>query len=101
MPYAASGLSSRNGLPGVEQPVDPVAHQQLAAVGVLAPGRLAAALPGDGQPLAQLVHQLLHVAHPARLAIINLWVHRSTAVIPQRPRNTPQASAVGTDHGHR
>ena len=44
----------------VEQPVDPVADQQLAAAGVLGPGGLAAALAHDGQPLAQVVDELAH-----------------------------------------
>ena len=57
MPYAASGLSSRNGLPGVEQRVDPVAGEQLAAVGVLAPGRLGAALAHPRGALAELVDE--------------------------------------------
>ena len=40
---------------------------------MLLAGGLAAALPGRNESLAQLVDQLLHMAHPARLAIINLW----------------------------
>ena len=39
---------------GVEQPVDAVADQQLAAVEVLLPGGLRAAAADDGEPLAQL-----------------------------------------------
>ena len=58
----------------VEQPVHPVAHQQLAARGVLLAGRLRAAQAHGGQPLAQVGDELPHVlCHPARLAIINLW----------------------------
>ena len=34
MPPAASGLSSRNGEPGIEQPVDPLPDGQLAALAV-------------------------------------------------------------------
>ena len=65
----------------VEQPVDPVADQQLAAVGVLARARLTAAPPYDGQPLAQLVDQAPQVgggqlSHQPRLAIINLTRQR-------------------------
>ena len=73
IPKAASGLSSRNGLPWVEQPVDPVADQELAAVGVLAPRRLAATTSYDGQPLAQLGDQAPQVggrqlAQPAQVS---------------------------------
>ena len=42
-PWAASGESSRNGAPGVEQPVDALARQQLAAARVARAGLLAAA----------------------------------------------------------
>ena len=56
---------------GVEQPVDPVAHEQLAAVGVLGPRRVTAAAPDDGQPRPQVVDDVPHLTHPARLAIIN------------------------------
>ena len=42
---------------GVEQPVDPVAHEQLAAVGVLGPRGLAPATAYDGEVLAELVHE--------------------------------------------
>ena len=48
---------------GVEQPVDPVAHQELAAVGVLLPRRLAATPAYDGQVLPQLVDQLAQLTH--------------------------------------
>ena len=61
----------------VEQPVHPVAHQQLAARGVLLARRLRAALAHDGQPLAQVLDQLPHlICHPSRLAIVNLWGER-------------------------
>ena len=43
MPFAASGASSRNGLPRVEQRVDPVARQQLAAGDVPLAGALGTA----------------------------------------------------------
>ena len=60
----------------VEQPVDPVAHQQLPAVGVLGAGRLAAALAGAGQSLPQVLDELPHVLrHGARLATVNQGVH--------------------------
>ncbi len=56
----------------VEQAVDPVADQQLAAVGVLGPGLVAATSPHHGEPLAELVGHLTQSTHPARLAIVNL-----------------------------
>ena len=46
----------------VEQPVDPVADQQLAAVEVLAPRALRAAPADHGQPLAQLVDQVTQLS---------------------------------------
>ena len=77
---------------GVEQPVDPVADQQLAAVGVLRPGGLAAAPADDGQPLAQLVDERLHLlAHPVRLAIVNL------ACPPPGMPGMPRAAFSSTD----
>ncbi len=65
---------------GVEQPVDPVSREELAAVGVLLPRRLAAALSDDGQPVTQLVDQAAEVGrsqltHQPRLATINLQCH--------------------------
>ena len=56
----------------VEQPVDPVADQQLPAGGVLRARRVAAPTAYDGQVLPQLGHQVTQVTHRARLAIINL-----------------------------
>ena len=57
----------------VEQPVDPLAREQLAAVEVLAPGGLAAALAGRGKPFAQVVDEPLHLlSHAQRLANVNL-----------------------------
>ena len=45
----------------VEQGVDPVAHQQLAAVGVLAPGALRPALPDQVKPFSQLLDEVSHL----------------------------------------
>ena len=61
----------------VEQPVDPVADQQLAAGGVLLAGLVAAAAADDGEPLAKLVDQLPQAGggHAFRLAIVNLARH--------------------------
>ena len=56
MPNAASGDSSRKGLPAVEQGVDPLTRQQLAALHMADAGRLRAA-GGRRQPVAQLVHR--------------------------------------------
>src|SRR4029079_12891195 len=42
---------------GIEEPVDPVADQELAATGVPGAGGLAAATAYDGQVLVQLGHQ--------------------------------------------
>ena len=47
---------------GVQEPVDPVADQQLAAVGVLGASALGPALPDEGEPLAELVDELLQAA---------------------------------------
>jgi hypothetical protein len=46
------------GRPGVEQPVDAVAHEQLAAVDVPLPGPLVTAEAGRGRPLPQLGDQV-------------------------------------------
>ena len=81
----------------VEQPVHAVADEQLAAVGVLLPGRLAAAPASDGQPLAQLVDELLHLLrHPIRLAIVNLDVHHPE--LPGGRARSPQRRTPPT-HG--
>ena len=58
---AASGESSRNGEPGVEQRGDPVARQQLAARDMALARRLGSAEGGLGDPLAQVVGQRLVV----------------------------------------
>ncbi|MEI2811068.1 MAG: hypothetical protein V9F00_12985 [Nocardioides sp.] len=49
--------------PGIEQQVDPVAGEQLAAAGVLGPGRFGAAEPNCGQPGSQLVDEFAHAFH--------------------------------------
>ncbi len=67
------------GAAGVEQAVDPLAGQHLAAPGVLGPRRLAAARPCRRQPLAQVGDQVPQFAHPPRLAIINLPHHHDPA----------------------
>ena len=61
MPSAASGESSRNGEPGSSRVLDAIARQQLAALGVLAPRVLAAALGRDRDALLQLVGERAHV----------------------------------------
>ncbi len=48
------------GRSGIDQQIDPLAHQQLAACHMLAARRLAAAAHDRLGGLAQLVHQLLH-----------------------------------------
>ncbi len=53
-PWAASGESSRNGLRRVEQRVDPVAGQQLAALDVPGARALRTAQRGGGELLAQV-----------------------------------------------
>ena len=58
----------------VEQPVDPVADEQLAAGGVLGAGRLRTTLAHDGQPRAQLVDQTTKVlSHRAPFVIVSSW----------------------------
>ena len=81
----------------VEQPVHAVADQQLAAVGVLLPRTLRAALADPGQPGTQVVDELAHgggrpcrrglvLGHPVRLAIVNLWCpSTATARTPRAP----------------
>jgi hypothetical protein len=49
----------------VQQPVDPVAHQQLSAGGVLLPRRLGAAPAGRGKSFAQIGDQRPHVVSHA------------------------------------
>ncbi|CAM3728322.1 hypothetical protein NOZE110980_12625 [Nocardioides zeicaulis] len=62
---------------GVEQAVDAVADEELAAVGVLAPRALRAALADPGEPVTQVVDELAHgrgglgLGHHLRLAIVN------------------------------
>jgi hypothetical protein len=68
---------------GVEQPVDAVAGQQLAPVGVLAARVVRPAQADPGQPGAQVVDEVAHgrgtgrstlgIGHRLRLAIVNLW----------------------------
>ena len=70
----------------VEQPVDPVAREELPAVGVLLPRGLAAALPHRREALAQLVDEVAHLgAHLSRLAIVNLRRHRPVGLAPAEP----------------
>ena len=83
---------------GVEQPVDPVADQQLAAVGVLACGP-PRCRPGGRRPAARAARRrasLQVLAHPVRLAIVNsslssLRVHRDH---PPRPDPRHRRRAV-------
>jgi hypothetical protein len=82
----------------VEQPVDPVAREQLPAVGVLLPRGLAAALPHRREALAQLVDEVAHVgAHPSRLAIVNLRRHRPAGTARPQPAAPTGHSASGQD----
>ena len=57
---AASAFSSRNAVPGIEQPVDALAGRQLAARAVALDGLLAAAARHERRALAQLGDERLH-----------------------------------------
>ncbi len=74
-PGRGQGAQLQEGAAGVEQPVDPVAHQQLAPRQVPLAGGLRPAPPYDGQPGAQVLGELPQVDHRARLAIANLLRH--------------------------
>ena len=59
MSSAASGATSRNGDPSIQQGIHAVARQQLAAVHVALPGFLRTALCRRGQTLTQFGNQVL------------------------------------------
>ena len=57
MSHAASGESSRKGEPGIEQPVDALAHRQLALLAMPLEILGAAALAAHREPVAELLHE--------------------------------------------
>ena len=66
MPHAASGDSSRNGEPGIEQPVDPLAHRQLALLAMPLEVLFAAALTRAASPVAAARDERRHPLLVAR-----------------------------------
>ena len=92
MPYAASGDSSSNGAPGIDQRVDAIARQELAARKVPLPRLLAAAARDLRRLRAQVRDELAHQRRVGAevLARGSSWVLR---VVMSRARFNRKAGA--------